>query len=246
MRVGDYTIERQVCEDTFEATHVLLPRRVVLRVVERSTASAMMREACILEALQHPGVPRMYQCGRVGERTWIAIELVIGAPLVALPVDGLIALVRDVAAILEHAHARGVTHGNVRRDSIVLRKSGPCLTGWEHAKLGRDYASDVLALGELACALLVAPAPAAFSELLADMRATDPQRRPSAADVAAVCAQIASELCEELDDVDLVEIDLPPPISIPTPLPMRWTPPLGVTTTPPPGSKLPPLDLKLR
>jgi len=246
MRVGDYSIERQLSEDTFEATHVLLPRRVILRVVDRTTAAAMMREACILEALQHPGVPRMYQCGRIGERTWIAIELVIGAPLTALPVDGVIALVRDVAKILAHAHARGVTHGNVHRETIVLRDEGPCLTGWEHAKLGRDYGSDVLALGELACALLVAPAPAAFSELLADMRATDPALRPSAADVAAVCAQIASELCEELDDIDLVEIDLPPPISIPTPLPMRWTPPLGVNTTPPPGALLPKLNIKLR
>ena len=246
MRVGDYTIERQLSEDTFEATHVLLPRRVVLRVVERATAIALMREACILEAMQHSGVPRMYQCGRIDDRTWIATELVTGAPLVALPVDGVIGLVRDVAAILDHAHARGVTHGNIRRETIVLRRQGPCVIGWDAAKLGRDYASDVLALGELACALLAGPAPAAFSELLADMRSTDPARRPSAADVSAIAAQIASDLCEELDDVDLVEIDLPPPLSFPTPLPLRWTPPLGVNTTPPPGALLPARHLKAR
>jgi hypothetical protein len=238
MRVGDYIIERELSEDTFEATHVLLPRRVLLRMVgpDRATAVAMMREACILEALHHPGVPRLYECGRAGDRTWAAIELVTGRPVTTLAVDGVIALVRDVASILEHAHARGITHGNVRRDAIVLRKHDACLIGWDDARLACAYPADVLALGELACELLASPVPAAFSELLAEMRAAHPGKRPSAADIAAIAAQIASELCEELDDVDLVEIELPAPISIPTPVPLRWTPPRGVSMTPPPGA----------
>jgi tRNA A-37 threonylcarbamoyl transferase component Bud32 len=247
MRVGDYTVERELADGVYEATHLLLPRRVVLRVVgpDRAGALQVMREACILEALRHPGVPRMFECGRSGDRTWIAVERIEGDHPARLGIDAVIALVRDLAGILDHAHARGVTHGNVCRETIVLRASGPCLIAWGGARLAPHYASDVLALGELASALTTDPAPAAFGELLAEMCAADPRRRPTAAEVAAAAARIAAESIEELDDVDLVEIDLPPPVSIPTPVPVRWTPATGISTAGIPGAK-PIAQIKLR
>jgi hypothetical protein len=229
MRVGDYTIERELSPDVYEATHVLLPRRVILRVVgpEREGAVRTMREACILEALRHPGVPRIYECGRTADRTWIAVEHISGAPVAMPSIEELIAIVRDVASILDHAHLRGVSHGDVRRESIIVRSKGACLVGWHHARLARDYAEDVRALGELACSLLAGPAPAAFRELLGDMRASDPADRPTAGEVASIATRLVAEVIE-LDIVDLVEIELPPPVSYPTPVPLRWTPAQGV------------------
>jgi hypothetical protein len=231
MRVGDYTVERELTTDLYVATHVLLPRRVLLRVVgpDRATAVAVMREACILEALCHTGVPRIYECGRAGDRTWVAVELIEGEAVTGLAPHDVIALVRDVASILEHAHARGITHGGIAGDAIALRKAGACVKSWSSARIARDYASDVLALGRLACEIASGPVPAAFSELLAEMCAEDPDARPSAGEVCTAATRIAAEAIE-LDDVDLVEIDLPPPISIPTPVPLRWTPAGGVST----------------
>jgi ferredoxin len=233
MRVGDYTVEREVSEGVYEATHLLLPRRVTLRVVgpDRPGALQVMREACILEALRHPGVPRMFECGRFGDRTWIAVERIEGAAPGAMAIDAVIALVRDVAKVLEHAHARGVTHGHVCRETIVLRAGGPCVIGWSGARLVPLYGNDVLALGELAHALASEAAPTAFAELLFEMRAIDPRRRPTAGEVAAAAAQIAAEIVEELDDIDIVEIDLPPPVSL------RWTPAGGISTAGIPGAK---------
>src|SRR5438477_11333520 len=89
MRIGDYVVERALAEDGMVAEclarHVLLPRRAHLRVIAaeaRSIAVRMMREAWVLEALDHPGVPRLYECGVLpDDRPWIAFEPIVGETL---------------------------------------------------------------------------------------------------------------------------------------------------------------------
>src|ERR1043165_7458531 len=86
-RIGDYVVEREA-GDGYEAVHVLLPRRVRLEVMHptfvglKPVAVRMMREACILEALRHPGVPRIFEVGLMNDqrtnRPWVASELVDG------------------------------------------------------------------------------------------------------------------------------------------------------------------------
>ena len=98
---------------------------------------------------------------------------------------------------------------------------------------------------EHASSLLAGPVPSAFSELLADMRASDPEQRPTAGEVASIAARLAAEVIE-LDVVDLVEIELPPPLSIPTPVPLRWTPPQGVRPIAQPPAGVPIAQIKLR
>src|ERR1043165_9557922 len=71
-RISDYLIERGLparnTEVAYRATHRVLPRcaRVVILnpafVGVRPVELQLMREACILEALHHPGVPRVYEC----------------------------------------------------------------------------------------------------------------------------------------------------------------------------------------
>ncbi len=67
-RVGDYQIEREVAyEETavvYLATHVVLPRKTYLKIAHpgsRSAAVHLLREACILEALSHAGIPRVHE-----------------------------------------------------------------------------------------------------------------------------------------------------------------------------------------
>src|ERR1051325_2986117 len=105
-RIGDYVVERDA-GDGYEAVHVLLPRRVRLEVMHptfvglKPVAVRMMREACILEALRHPGVPRIFEVGLMNDqrtfmsaqsgpegsmtrgRPWVASELVEGEALVS-------------------------------------------------------------------------------------------------------------------------------------------------------------------
>ena len=89
-RVGDYQILGRLVGRgpalAYEAIHVMLPRRVVLKVMPaydvRASGAGLLREACIVESIEHPGVPRLYECGVLPDRrAWIAFELVAGESL---------------------------------------------------------------------------------------------------------------------------------------------------------------------
>jgi eukaryotic-like serine/threonine-protein kinase len=153
-RIGDYVVERRIAggptDVTYEATHVLLPRRATLKVMHpafqglRPVAVQMMREACILEALRHPGVPRVYECGVLPDRRpWVAIEIVDGITVAdslerPMALTAVKALLRDVAEVLDYAHRRGVVHRGLRPAAVVrcsdLRGFGVCITGWGEAR----------------------------------------------------------------------------------------------------------------
>jgi serine/threonine-protein kinase len=146
VRVGSYEIESALGGGLFEARHFVLPRRAVIKTVPEALGwvkplrVALLREACILEALAHPGVARLYETGRFADgRPWFAFEDVEGIPLseagtLALP--ALITLLRDLADVLEHAHSRGVVHAGLHPDRIVLtpRAFGVCLEDWSSAR----------------------------------------------------------------------------------------------------------------
>ena len=216
-RIADYRVEREVSRDdgatTYKAVHLVLPRQVALRVLHadhKPLAIQMLREACILEALSHPGVPRVFECGVLRDkRPWVAMELVEGPTIGELCREGplaiadLVVAIRTIAEVLEHAHARGVIHQRLG-EGVVLRTPKRhaqfTVTGWggvgtRDGGSGADPAHDVAALGAIAFRALTgsahvpdasarAQAPAApveLAELIDDMLA--PVRRPTASDV---------------------------------------------------------------
>ena len=262
-RIGDYVLERTLGDDGIEseyvAHHVLLPRRASVRVLasaHRGHAIRMMREACVLEALDHAGVPRLYECGVLpGERPWFAAEALRGETLSRALEAGplapaeVIALIRAIAEVLAHAHARGIVHQNVRGETIVLASGARRfrLGGWRDAALECEHtAPDVLGLGIVAYRALTGELPAArpagpprLVALIEAMLATDPRQRPSAATVAAEAALLADAhaLDEDEDPPVVVDVvladDLARPDDRPAPAPrVRWTPPHGYQRLP--------------
>ncbi|NVB83131.1 MAG: hypothetical protein HOV81_32435 [Kofleriaceae bacterium] len=267
-RIGDYTIERDL-GDSYEAKHVVLPRRVKLDVMQPQFAGLppvavrMMREACILEAMRHPAVPRVFEVGVIAEartnRPWVASELVEGevarGPLAPSEV---LALVRDVADVIAHTHERGVVHRRLRLDAIVhgdgTRGFPLCVVDWSDARADESdeaRAADVLALGLLALHALtgqpqrvprpareLAPgAPSRLCMMIDDLVVDNPMSRPSAAEVRAR-AKLIVETPHEDDEAIVEERVVLVDISrgVPPPIPQldtRWTPPLGVTSAPP-------------
>jgi eukaryotic-like serine/threonine-protein kinase len=155
-RIGNYRVEIELgftgSGVLLEARHLVLPRRAILKVVHAAFAAVKpfvvqtLREACILEAIAHPGVPVVYESGVLRDRRpWFAFELielirgptleeqlavgVLGAPEVA-------ALLRDLVDILEHAHRRGVIHRGLRPERVVLtpdRRYPLCVPDWSEA-----------------------------------------------------------------------------------------------------------------
>ena len=207
--VGDYRVEQELrSEDTgivYAAVHLVLPRRAALKIMHPAQASIrqmavqMLREACILEALSHPGVPRVFECGVLDKRPWVALELVEGEPLAERIESGqmqsaeLVAILRSLAEILDYAHARGVCHHRISEAVVVAtpRRAFPvCLSGWADvsahgSERGDDPSGDILALGQLAQRALAATsnAPGELTRLVDEMLAPDPASRPTASEV---------------------------------------------------------------
>ena len=250
-RIGDYRIEREARqEDTgmvYAAVHLVLPRVAAIKVMHpsqawlRALAVQILREACILEALSHPGVPRVFECGVLSDkRPWVAMELIEGTTIAELANDGPLAVsdvvvaLRTVADVLEHAHARGVVHHRLTESVIVRtpkRQSPFSVRGWgdvvaHDSALAAEPCNDIHALGVLAfralTGLVLQPgqsaraacpqAPDGLAALIDDMLAPESSGRPVAADV----RDRATWLAETLE--------LLPPRSSAAPKPVRDEP----------------------
>lgn len=270
-RIGDYVIEAGI-DGGYLGVHVVLPRSAQLRVgAPGSSSMRVMREACILEALRVPGVPRVYEVGVLadvaGARPWAAIEIVGGPTLFELaragrlPLREMLDLMRGVADILASAHARGVAHHAVRPESIVRgdrsRGHSLCLVNWSEASVStcedgaRAYADDVFALGLVVDVLLAtrAAAPPKLAALLDDMLAPDPAVRPTAAEVCARAKVMLEALDHNVEDevveeqVVLVDIISRTTTEAPTLARMRtrWTPAIPLPPVPTPARPFAPM-----
>lgn len=152
-RIGSYRVETELgptgCGLLLQARHLVLPRRAIIKVVRPAFAEMqpfvlqMLREACILEAISHAGVPIIYESGVLPDRRpWFAFELIAGPTLEDLLAPGWLSvievagLLRDLADILDHAHRRGVIHCGLRPDRIMStreRRYPLCIPDWSEA-----------------------------------------------------------------------------------------------------------------
>ena len=170
-RIGDYQVEREIRRDdgatTYKGVHVVLPRNAALCVLDgpskKPIAMQIFREACVLEALHHPGVPRVFECGVLPDkRPWVAFEMIQGPTLGELCRDSPLAIVdlvvalRTIGEVLEHAHGRGVIHQRLG-EGVVVRAPGRhapfTVVGWGGVGTrdrGAEQSRDVQALGALA------------------------------------------------------------------------------------------------
>jgi serine/threonine protein kinase len=249
-RIGDYIVEhdlpRRASEQTaVAATHVVLPRRVqiVTPATSGNTAALqLLREAWILDALRHPGVPRVYECGRLADRRpWVALEIVEGSSVEALTIRKpfgiaeVAALLRDCAAILEHAHLRGATHHAICPAAVVRNSDGYSIVDWHAATLSEDreaiHTDDVRALGAVAYRALsrmeptvsaarrCPSAPARLTALVDRMLAGQLTATDVRAEIGVFCAELANPLLVDdgtpIEEVDVVLVDIsrdPPPV----------------------------------
>ena len=139
-RVSAYRIESLVGTGgmgwVYRAVHAFDERVVALKVLREDqlgldrAVDRMMREAAILASVDHPGIPRFYECGLLADgRPWIAMELVEGHSLQArmqkgtLSPDEVLDFLGNVSDVLAAAHARGVTHRDLKPDNIFLTPS---------------------------------------------------------------------------------------------------------------------------
>jgi serine/threonine-protein kinase len=140
-RVGDWVIDDRLGEGGMGAVyrvHSMLSDRVVaaLKMLkENADAEArarFVREAEALSTLSHPAIVRVMAVGEDPARglPYLAMELAHGETLKARLQRGPLTLAEALSAFaplasaLEHAHAAGIFHRDVKPANIILRRGG--------------------------------------------------------------------------------------------------------------------------
>ncbi|MCU0723599.1 MAG: serine/threonine protein kinase, partial [Planctomycetes bacterium] len=130
-------IGRGAVGTVYRAKQTALDRVVALKVLpkvlveSRREVDRFLREARLAATLAHPGVVKVYEVGETEDRYFISMEFVPGESLAArvarqgvLPPGRALAMARDAAAALAHAHARGVIHRDLKPANVMLAADG--------------------------------------------------------------------------------------------------------------------------
>jgi len=130
--LGRYRMERRLGAGGFGVVWLAwdekLEREVAVKVIprERGEGERLEREARAAARLNHPGIVAIYELASDEHDVYLVSELVRGRTLAELTRAGAIAD-RDVARIgialceaLEHAHARGVIHRDVKPQNVMV------------------------------------------------------------------------------------------------------------------------------
>ncbi|MGE0432084.1 MAG: serine/threonine-protein kinase [Planctomycetota bacterium] len=139
-KLGPYTIIEEVGRGgmgvVFRAYDPALQRDVALKLIppqfarDEQKLGRFLREARSAAQLSHPGIVPIHFAGQEDGIAFIAMGFVDGRPLGDVIEDGLIApvqavaIVRDVALALHHAHKAGIVHRDIKPDNIMLSVDG--------------------------------------------------------------------------------------------------------------------------
>ncbi|WP_207842709.1 serine/threonine-protein kinase [Williamsia soli] len=143
-----YRIERQLgaggMGEVYLAQHPRLPRSDALKILPTSIPGSsatsdddyrrrFVREADLSAKLWHPNIVAVHDRGEYEGRLWISMDYVPGtdaAELLAVYPKGVrpdlaLQIVTEVAAALDHAHAQGLLHRDVKPGNIMLTEATP-------------------------------------------------------------------------------------------------------------------------
>lgn len=139
--LGPYEVEAVIGRggmgEVYRARHTRLDRPVALKVIRhrRQTDPAshdrFLREMAHTGRLDHPNLIRAHDAWEAEGCLYLVMELIQGKPLSAVLAPGNALTVADVATIfrgaclgLEHLHARGILHGDLKPSNVMIQSDG--------------------------------------------------------------------------------------------------------------------------
>jgi serine/threonine-protein kinase len=131
-----FLIERRIGSGGFgvvyEAWDGRLERTVAVKAIESrgEAARRVLREAQAAARLNHPGIVTLYEMGEEDGNALLVTELVEGSTLAQLGREGTLSdreigeIGADLCEALDHAHARGVVHRDIKPQNVVVAPEG--------------------------------------------------------------------------------------------------------------------------
>jgi len=129
-RLGPYQIEKLLgaggMGEVFRALDTRLGRHVAIKVSTTPFTDRFEREARAIAALNHPHICTLHDVGP----NYLVMELVEGETLAArlkrgkLSIEQTVQYGAQIADALAEAHAKGITHRDLKPGNIMLTKSG--------------------------------------------------------------------------------------------------------------------------
>jgi serine/threonine protein kinase len=131
-----FLIERRIGSGGFgvvyEAWDGRLERSVAVKAIESRGEGGrrVLREAQAAARLNHPGIVTLYEMGEEEGSALLVTELVDGATLARLGDEGSLSdreigeIGADLCEALDHAHARGVVHRDIKPQNVLVTEEG--------------------------------------------------------------------------------------------------------------------------
>ncbi len=119
----------------YRAHDTLLDRPVAVKLLhgiglEAESRARLLREARAVASLEHPNIVTIYDAGEARESDgapYIVMQLVRGQSLRDQPprtLDETLAVARQVCAALDHAHAHGLVHRDLKPGNVLITPDG--------------------------------------------------------------------------------------------------------------------------
>ena len=124
----------------FRALDIRLNRAVAVKICSEQFSARFEREARALAQLNHPHICTVHDVGP----TYLVMELVEGETLSAclkkgaIPMDRVLRYGSEIADALAAAHAKGITHRDLKPGNIMITKAGVKVLDFGLAKTSED------------------------------------------------------------------------------------------------------------